>query len=48
LLSLDGTFNKNGRITEYIEMRMQVQDHEHILFAVADLGKADNFIGYDY
>ena len=45
----DGTFNKSGPITDYVEMRMQVQDHsERILLAVADLGKADIFIGHDW
>ena len=45
----DGTFNKSGPITDYVEMCMQVQDHsERILLAVADLGKADIFIGHDW
>ena len=45
----DGTLNRDGAITETVELRMIVQDHvERMQFAVTDLGKTNIFIGHDW
>src|SRR6202041_1147781 len=43
------TLNRDGAITETVELRMIVQDHvERMQFAVTDLGKTNIFIGHDW
>src|SRR5277367_3764455 len=45
----DGTLNKSGSVTEYAELRVQIQDHsERMYFAVSDLGDTDCFIGHEW
>ena len=49
IYNADGTLNKGGKIEEYVEIQMIIQDHvERIQFAVSDLGEADVFIGYEW
>jgi transposase InsO family protein len=45
----DGSLNEGGPITEFVEMRMVIQDHtERIQFAVSSLGKTELFIGHEW
>jgi len=45
----DGMLNEGGPITEFVEMRMVIQDHvERIQLAVANLGKMELFIGHEW
>jgi len=45
----DGSSNKSGNITDYIEMNMEIGDYvEQISFTVTDLGKANIFLGYEW
>ena len=45
----DGTKNKSGTISEYVEVRIQIQDHiERLHLSVTDLGDATMFLGYDW
>lgn len=45
----DGTLNAGGPISEFVEMRMRVQDHiEHLSFSVTNLGKSDMFLGHEW
>ena len=45
----NGTLNKGGPITEFVEMRMVIQDHvERIQLAVTNLGKTELFIGHEW
>lgn len=45
----DGTLNTVGAITHFVELRMMIGDHsEKIHLAVADLGKANLFIGHEW
>ncbi|SJL01318.1 uncharacterized protein ARMOST_04638 [Armillaria ostoyae] len=45
----DGTHNKVGNITEYVEMHMTIGNHvERIDFAVTDLGPKDLYLGHDW
>ena len=45
----DGTVNKCGKITEYVEARMTVGEHaERVHFGVVQLGNADVFLGHDW
>lgn len=45
----DGTLNKGGSITEYVELRMTIKDHtERIQLAVTQLGKTKLFIGHKW
>ena len=47
--NVDGSLNEGGPITEFIEVRMVVQDHtEQIHFAVSNLGKTELFIGHEW
>ena len=45
----DGSTNKNGSITETIEMRMSIGDHEELIqLSVTNIGNHDIFLGYDW
>ncbi|SJL15543.1 uncharacterized protein ARMOST_19044 [Armillaria ostoyae] len=45
----DGTHNKAGDITEFVEFRMTIGNHsECIDFAVTDLGTKDLYLGHDW
>ncbi|SJL16559.1 uncharacterized protein ARMOST_20085 [Armillaria ostoyae] len=45
----DGTHNKAGDITKYVEMHMTIGNHvERIDFAVTDLGSRDLYLGHDW
>ena len=45
----DGTKNKSRTISEYVEVRIQIQDHiERLHLSVTDLGDATMFLGYDW
>jgi RNase H-like domain found in reverse transcriptase/Reverse transcriptase (RNA-dependent DNA polymerase)/Integrase zinc binding domain len=45
----DGSLNEGGPITEFVEVRMVIQDHtERIHFAVSNLGKTELFIGHEW
>ena len=45
----DGSINKCGKITEYIEARLTVGDHvERIHLGMVKLGNADIFLGHDW
>ncbi|SJL08318.1 uncharacterized protein ARMOST_11681 [Armillaria ostoyae] len=45
----DGTRNKAGDITEFVEFRMTIGNHsEHIDFAITDLGSQDLYLGHDW
>ena len=45
----DGTHNRNGAITDYVTLRVTIQDHvEELEFAVSDLGTKDLFIGHEW
>ncbi|SJL15735.1 uncharacterized protein ARMOST_19240 [Armillaria ostoyae] len=45
----DGTRNRDGDITEYVEMRMIIGNHEErIDFAVTDLGPKDLYLGHNW
>jgi hypothetical protein len=45
----DGSLNEGGPITEFVEVRMIIQDHtERIHLAVANLGKTELFIGHEW
>ncbi|SJL06532.1 uncharacterized protein ARMOST_09873 [Armillaria ostoyae] len=45
----DGTRNKGGDITEYVEMRLTIGSHkERIDLAVTDLGAKDLYLGHDW
>lgn len=44
----NGTLNAGGPISEFVEMRMRVQDHiKHLSFSVTNLGKSDMFLGHE-
>ena len=43
------TINKEGPITEYVEIRMTIEDHvEKIQLAISNLGDTNVFIGYEW
>ncbi|SJL06853.1 uncharacterized protein ARMOST_10195 [Armillaria ostoyae] len=45
----DGTRNKGGDITEYVEVRLTIGNHEErIDLAVTDLGAKDLYLGHDW
>lgn len=45
----DNTLNTDGPISEYVELRMQIKDHNEIIqLAVTNLGKSDLFIGHEW
>jgi len=45
----DGTLNRNGAITEVVDLRLTIQDHsEMITLAVSDLGHTNLFIGHEW
>jgi Retroviral aspartyl protease len=45
----DGSLNEGGPITEFVEVRMVIQDHtERIHLAVSNLGKTELFIGHEW
>ena len=45
----DGSLNLGGPITDYITLRITIQDHvEQLEFAVSDLGTQDMFIGHEW
>ena len=45
----DGSLNEGGPITEFVEVRMVIQDHmERIQLAVTNLGKIQLFIGHEW
>ncbi|SJL17380.1 uncharacterized protein ARMOST_20930 [Armillaria ostoyae] len=45
----DGTRNKAGDITEFVEFRMTIRNHsERIDFVVTDLGSRDLYLGHDW
>ncbi|SJL17387.1 uncharacterized protein ARMOST_20937 [Armillaria ostoyae] len=45
----DGTRNKAGDITEFVEFRMTIRNHsERIDFTVTDLGSKDLYLGHDW
>ncbi|SJL13524.1 uncharacterized protein ARMOST_16968 [Armillaria ostoyae] len=45
----DGTHNKAGDITEFVEFQMTIRNHsEQIDFAVTDLGARDLYLGHDW
>ncbi|SJL18925.1 uncharacterized protein ARMOST_22527 [Armillaria ostoyae] len=45
----DGTHNKVGDITEFVEFRMTIGNHsKHIDLAVTDLGSKDLYLGHDW
>ncbi|KAG5649067.1 hypothetical protein H0H81_006580, partial [Sphagnurus paluster] len=45
----DGSPNKSGSITDYVEMRIRIKNHfEKIHLSVTDLGKNDIFLGFDW
>ncbi|SJK98310.1 uncharacterized protein ARMOST_01575 [Armillaria ostoyae] len=45
----DGSHNKGGDITEYVEVRLAIGDHEErIDLAVTDLGSKDLYLGHDW
>ncbi|SJL15225.1 uncharacterized protein ARMOST_18711 [Armillaria ostoyae] len=45
----DGSRNKGGDITEYVEVRLTIGDHEErIDLAVTDLGTKDLYLGHDW
>jgi hypothetical protein len=49
IYNADGTLNKDRSITEYVEMRMIVQDHiERIRLAVSNIGRNEVFIGHEW
>ena len=49
MYNADGTVNKCGKITEYVEARMTVGEHaERVHFGVVQLGNADIFLGHDW
>jgi hypothetical protein len=46
-LNADGTIN--GKITDVVQIKIKIQDHEEILeLAVSNIGKKDVFIGHDW
>jgi hypothetical protein len=48
IYNTDGTLNIDGSITEYVEMRMIIQDHiERIRLAVSNIGRNEVFIGHE-
>ena len=45
----DGSVNQGGPITDYVEIKLTVNDHEEqMIVAIAELGKTDLFIGYEW
>jgi len=45
----DGSTNKNGSITETIEMYMAIGDHEELIqLSVTNIGNHNIFLGYDW
>jgi hypothetical protein len=49
IYNADGSLNKDGSITEYVKMRMIVQDHiERIRLAVSNIGWNEVFIGHEW
>lgn len=45
----DGTRNKAGPITEFVELVLKIQDHREIIeLSVTNLGRSDLFIGHDW
>lgn len=45
----DGTINRDGSISEVVDIRMTIQDHsERIQLAVTHLGETDVFIGFEW
>ena len=45
----DGTMNSGGPISEFVEMKVKIQDHvERMEFAMTNLGKSAMFIGYEW
>ena len=45
----DGSLNEGGPITEFIEVRMVIQDHtKQIHLVVTNLGKTKLFIGHEW
>ena len=45
----DGTLNSGGAVSEFVQMKMVIQDHvERIDFAVTNLGSKTAFIGHDW
>ncbi|SJK98948.1 uncharacterized protein ARMOST_02226 [Armillaria ostoyae] len=45
----DGSRNKGGDITEYVEVRLTIRSHEErIDLAVTDLGSKDLYLGHDW
>ena len=45
----DRSLNEGGPITEFVELRMVIQDHtERIQLAVSNLGKTELFIGHEW
>ena len=47
--NIDGTNNKAGRITEYVDLSMQTGQEQHKMrFLVTDLGHEDLILGYPW
>jgi len=45
----DGSTNKDGSITEVVEMNMTIGDHQELIqLSVTNLGNHDLFLGYDW
>ena len=45
----DGSVNQGGPITDYVEIKLTMNDYkERIIVAIAELGKTDLFIGYEW
>ncbi|SJK99230.1 uncharacterized protein ARMOST_02521 [Armillaria ostoyae] len=49
IYNADGSRNKGGDITEYVEVRLTIGNHEERLdLAVTDLGSKDLYLGHDW
>ena len=49
LSNIDGTLNKAGELTDFVELELRIGDHAHPqIFAVTDIGDDDVIIGIDW
>ncbi len=49
IYNADGTRNKEGNITKFVELQMTIRGHsERIDLAVTELGKKDIYLGHDW